>query len=279
MSEMLEHTFLHLPSLGPVGERKLWTQGVLSWADLAERGALLFSPGDWEDTCRRLDESRERLAAGDYRYFLDRLPRTEHWRVISPANLDRIAYLDIETTGMGYPPMARSTSITFYYRGQVLQEIDEARKYKLIREVMDECMLLSTFFGQGFDLPFLSAEYGFRFEVPHLDLCFWLKRHGFKGGLKKVQTRFPEIPRRESEGMDGSDAVKLWRMHERGVPGALETLLTYNAEDTVVLEPLLINAFNLEVAALQRQIGPAALEVPLLSVRNPPQLSTRVRSL
>ena len=67
------------------------------------------------------------------------------------------------------------------------------------------------------------------------------------GGLKKVQKLFADIPERLSLDINGFDAVRLWGMHRKGVEGALETLLTYNAEDTVVLEPLLVKAFNLEV--------------------------------
>lgn len=271
--ELLENTFLHLPGIGPVGERKLWAQGVQRWDDLAERGPILFSPADWSTLARAIDESREKLAAGDYRYFLERFPRDEHWRVISERTLDRIAYLDIETTGMGYPPQSQSTSITFYYQGQVLQAHDSTEKYKLIRHILDDSLMLSTFFGQGFDLPFLSQEYGFNFVGPHLDLCFWLKRHGFKGGLKKVQTLFPEIPSRASAGMDGMDAVRLWRRHQRGEAGALESLLHYNAEDTIVLEALLVIAFNLELKRLP-ELGLSPFSP--LAARPYPELKTRI---
>ena len=74
-----------------------------------------------------------------------------------------------------------------------------------------------------------------------------LRRLGYSGGLKKVQKRFADIPLRDSMDIDGYDAVRLWRMHRKGVQSALETLLTYNAEDTVVLEPLLIHALNQEI--------------------------------
>jgi len=64
--------------------------------------------------------------------------------------------------------------------------------------------------------------------------------------------------------------VRLWRLHERGLAGALETLLTYNAEDTVVLEALLTKAYNLEIARYP-ELGTLA-EIPM---RELPELSTR----
>jgi uncharacterized protein YprB with RNaseH-like and TPR domain len=108
--------------------------------------------------------------------------------------------------------------------------------------------MIVTFFGAAFDVPFLTAEFGVPFDKPHLDLCFWLRRLGCKGGLKRIQKQFPSIPLRTSMDIDGYDAVRLWRLHTKGVPGALETLLAYNAEDTVVLEPLLVEAWRLELA-------------------------------
>jgi uncharacterized protein len=184
-----------------------------------------------------------------------------------------IAYLDIETTGTGHPPLCESTTITFYFKGQVLQEHDHAKKKALIKKVLDECSMVCTFFGEAFDVPFLEKEYGILFKKPHVDLCFWLKRLGYKGGLKKVQKLFKEIPERLSLDIDGFDAVRLWKLHKRGVDGALETLLTYNAEDTVVLEPLLVIAYNLEVEK-NAQSAPTRLEK--LPMRSLPELTTKV---
>jgi len=42
--------------------------------------------------------------------------------------------------------------------------------------------------------------------------------------------------------VDGLDAVRLWREHQRGAHGALETLLAYNAADVLSLELLCLHA-------------------------------------
>ena len=40
---------------------------------------------------------------------------------------------------------------------------------------------------------------------------------------------------RDQPDISGEDAVRLWRDHERGVDGALETLVEYNREDAINL--------------------------------------------
>ena len=49
--------------------------------------------------------------------------------------------------------------------------------------------LLVTFFGSGFDLPVLRHAFPqVRFDVLHIDLCYSLKRLGYSGGLKRVES-------------------------------------------------------------------------------------------
>lgn len=267
---MLERTFVHLPGVGPAAEKKLWQRGVATWDELRAAAPKIYKqPVRLESVLRSLDLSDEARAAGDLRFFYTTLPRPELWRLV-PGNLGDAAFLDIESTGNGYPPVAESTAICVYYRGELHVEHDPARKRRLVERLQDERPLIVTFFGESFDLPFLRREFDLPLDNAHLDLCHWLKRLGFKGGLKRVQKEFPDIPQRESMDLDGYDAVRLWRLHLRGVPGALETLMTYNAEDTVVLEALAINAYNLECAR-----RPELALTPLPS-KAPPRIPTVV---
>jgi uncharacterized protein YprB with RNaseH-like and TPR domain len=243
---ILRQSFVQIPGVGLGTERKLRSQGLGDWNDLRAAAAGLFKPEKRAQVLQALDDSERALGRRDLRWFYEALPRDQLWRLV-PGNLDDVAYLDIETTGTGMPPLADSTVICFYFRGEVRQAHEPRAKRELVTEVLAECRLLCTFFGEAFDVPFLQRELGLEFRRAHLDLCHWLRRLGFKGGLKRVQKLFPSIPARLSQDIDGYDAVRLWRMHERGVEGALETLYTYNAEDTVVLHPLLVECFNLEV--------------------------------
>ena len=70
--------------------------------------------------------------------------------------------------------------------------------------------------------------------------------------------------------IDGFDAVRLWHMHEWGIENALETLLTYNAEDTVVLEQLVFTGLNLE-AENKAHLRLETYQLPL-----PPPIPTRI---
>jgi uncharacterized protein YprB with RNaseH-like and TPR domain len=53
------------------------------------------------------------------------------------------------------------------------------------------------------------------------------------GGLKEIERDLGLD--RDRPDLSGRDAVRLWRDHERGRDGALDTLIEYNREDTVNL--------------------------------------------
>src|SRR5579885_2223975 len=245
---MLQRSFVHIPGIGQATEQKLWQRGIRSWETLHQSATEVFKLTRADAVRRALDESLSAYARRDLAYFSSSLPRDQLWRLLPEVSLDEIAFLDIETTGLGFPPASHSTTISFYLGGQVYQEYEPGPKLELIRDVLSRCSMIATFFGQAFDVPFLEREFGIPFNKPHLDLCFWLRRLGCTGGLKRVQKLFPSIPTRTSLDIDGYDAVRLWRLHVKGVPGALETLLAYNAEDTVVLKALLVEAWRLELA-------------------------------
>jgi uncharacterized protein YprB with RNaseH-like and TPR domain len=62
------------------------------------------------------------------------------------------------------------------------------------------------------------------------------KKIGLSGGLKQVEKDIGI--ERDRPDISGRDAVRLWREHESGRDGALETLISYNREDTVNLRTL-----------------------------------------
>lgn len=266
---MLNRSFVHLEGIGLSTEKKLWSMGVASWDALSDFAPSYFE-GDRLMTVKRgLEATYQAWEKKDLYYFYQGLPRPELWRLV-PEFLEEIAYLDIETNGLKLPPVSQSTTVTFCFQGQLYQEHDPRLKKKLIEKMDAESSLFCSFFGEVFDVPFLRKEFGLPLRKAHLDLCFWLKRLGFFGGLKKIEKEFPEVRRRESFDIEGLDAVRLWQLHLKGVPGALETLLTYNAEDTVVLETLLVKAYNLEVEKRPQ------LNLPLLDFRKPIAISTKV---
>jgi len=242
---MLNHSFLHLPGIGETTEKRLWDQGVRSWDDLESSLGDVFGAKKAATVAAGLEESRAAFESGEFRYFAERMKGAHMWRLI-PECQDSIAYLDIETTGLGFPPESHSTTIAVLWKGELFVEHEPSRKQALLERLEAEAKMVVTFNGLCFDLPFLRNETGLELRMPHVDLCVWFRRHDIRGGLKAIQRAFPEVHQRSSMDIDGFDAVRLWRMHKRGVPRALETLMTYNAEDSLVLQPLLRIAYERE---------------------------------
>lgn len=96
---MLSSSFLHIPGIGPVTERRIWERGVHSWRDfLGDPARARLSPRATERVAVAVNLSLDRLQEEDHRFFAASLPRREHWRAY-PEFSHRVAYLDIETTG------------------------------------------------------------------------------------------------------------------------------------------------------------------------------------
>jgi hypothetical protein len=131
-----------------------------------------------------------------------------------------------------------------FVRGKNLHQFSsEIRRYALI----------ITYNGRRFDLPFIQAEMGTVMEgLAHLDIMYPLRRLGYRGGLKGVEQQTGLARPSELQGLNGWDAVRLWHLYQEGHPGALTTLVRYNAEDVAGLLPLATLAYNM-----------LALELPL----------------
>ena len=112
---MLQHTFCHIPTIGPKTEARLWAAGILTWEDLLAADSLPVPPKAAAKLalCKEhLRLSQERLAEGDAGFFARSLPPGEMWRLF-PQFRTRTAYLDIETTGL-QPPRDHITTIALY---------------------------------------------------------------------------------------------------------------------------------------------------------------------
>jgi uncharacterized protein YprB with RNaseH-like and TPR domain len=277
--QLLRRTFVHLKGVGARSERHLWKLGITDWEQLLRQAPQLFKAKRLDDVRRSLELSLEAWQRNDLYYFDRVLPGQERWRLI-PGGFPDIAYFDIEAANGGMPPATESTAIAFFFRGELHQEFEYSRKRDLLNWIMDEAALFCTYNGAAYDLPFLSAEFGMKLEKAHIDLCPWLRRQGFQGGLKAIQRTTSHLHQRSSMDLDGYDAVRLWRMYEEALPGALETLLTYNAEDVLILEPLLVDAYNREVE-LHPELNLQKLQsapIPPLKTRMDPRIYELLRS-
>ncbi|MFH1351560.1 MAG: ribonuclease H-like domain-containing protein [Pseudomonadota bacterium] len=58
-------------------------------------------------------------------------------------------------------------------------------------------------------------------------------------GLKSIEKQFGLVRRPEIQGMNGYDAVMLWKAYQWGDQDSLDRLIMYNTADIVNLKPLM----------------------------------------
>jgi uncharacterized protein YprB with RNaseH-like and TPR domain len=240
---LLESTYLHAQGVGRTTELRLWQAGAQDW------DAYLAVPdAAWPLTRAQralltptVVESKARLEEEDFRWFAERLLVGEHWRAV-PAFGHRLAFVDIETNG-GMGPEA--LTVVGVYDGWRMRQYVRGHNLEAFPEALEESALLVTFFGTGFDLPLLRRAFPqMEFPQMHVDLCFLLKRLGYRGGLKSIEPRFGIQRAPGTAGLSGWDAVRLWREYRSGRQASLDTLLAYNAEDVRNMAVLLAEGYR-----------------------------------
>ncbi len=241
---MITNTFCHIPGIGTKTERTLWNNGLLSWNHLTEETTARIPPARRSMLERYCRESTANLAARNTAYFAERLSPKETWRLY-PDFENWIAYLDIETTGLGADLDCITTIAVYdgsetytFVQGQNMDEFaDCINRYKVI----------VTFNGKTFDLPFIRRHMGIPMNHAHIDLRYVLCSLGFKGGLKKCE-KLLGIDRKELTDVDGYFAVLLWQEYlKTGRKETLETLLAYNVADVVNLAAILPITYNMKI--------------------------------
>ncbi len=261
---MLTNTFCHLPGISARSESYLWDFGIRSWDELLRHAAPPLSAGRLRTVREQLPLAQSRLAAGDPRWFTDRLSSKEHWRLF-PEFRERTAYLDIESTGLDRELDAITTIAL--YDGRRIRTYVQGENLEAFAVDIREYDLLVTYNGKCFDLPFIESAMNIRLPQAHIDLRYLLHSLGYRGGLKGCERQLG-LGRGDLDGVDGFFAVLLWRDYRRsGRRAALETLLAYNIEDVVNLEALMVLAYNRKLeetpfAASHRLSLPARPVIP-----------------
>ena len=232
----IENSFIPVEGVGESTERRLWTEGVTTWE--------AFDPavgvrGVGETTADRIEsfiaEALTHLDDGDSAYFDRTFPSGERWRLYENFRAET-CFFDIETTGLD-ERRDRVTTVSFHQDGETTTLVaGENLTAASLREQFADASLLATFNGARFDVPFLETSFGIDVDTPHLDLMYPAKRVGLSGGLKPIEKRIG-IERNRPD-LSGRDAVRLWREYERGDEEALDTLVSYNREDTENLRTL-----------------------------------------
>ncbi|TLZ76097.1 MAG: exonuclease [Methanobacteriota archaeon] len=237
MARMLRETFVHVPGVGYRTEERLWRMGIRTWDDFSAAGRprrLSLKLG------RRIEDelarSSEALHRGRHRYFARGLSPRDHWRAWREFR-HAIAFLDIETTGLSIGRDA--ITVVGVFDGTRKRSFVQGDNLEDLPAAMARAKLLVTFNGARFDVPFLRKAFPrMALDQIHLDLLHPLRRLGFVGGLKAIESQVGILRSEETSGLAGFDAVRLWHAYDAGDDDALDLLLEYNMEDVVNLEPL-----------------------------------------
>jgi uncharacterized protein YprB with RNaseH-like and TPR domain len=147
------------------------------------------------------------------------------------------AYLDIETDWKKRITIIGVFRPGFGSRQWVAPQLSAAE----LREFLAGIDVLFTYNGARFDLPVIRDQLKIDLarEFVHQDLMYDCWAHCLFGGLKRVEQRLGI--HRDTEGVDGREAIVLWDRFQRGgEKDALELLLRYNREDVENLEGLAI---------------------------------------
>ncbi len=241
---MLQNTFIHIQSIGAITEQRLWESGLRDWDTFSDNISIPISTGRKYLLKEGIGESKRHLYQGNPVYFSKLLASNQSWRFF-PEYRDSMVYLDIETTGLDRYYHSITTialydgnEIKTYVHGQNLDDfIEEINKYKVI----------VTYNGKCFDVPFIENYFNIRLDHAQIDLRYVLYSLGYRGGLKRCERQLG-MDRGDLSDIDGFFAVLLWDDYQKtGDPKALETLLSYNIQDTINLENLMITAYNMKL--------------------------------
>jgi uncharacterized protein YprB with RNaseH-like and TPR domain len=191
----------------------------------------------------RIAEAREALERRDLRKLAEMIPPREHWRLY-PVFQDDAVYFDIETDGKD----AQAPTVVSLFDSRGLHVFIQGRNMDALPEAMAERRLWVTFNGSCFDVPVLRDYFGpARFPVPeaHIDLRFVTRRLGIGGGLKEIEGKIGAERPPHLKGVNGYDAVLLWRAYlRRGDVEALRYLVEYNLYDSFQLRTLMDFTYN-----------------------------------
>jgi uncharacterized protein YprB with RNaseH-like and TPR domain len=245
---VIRRTFQHVPGVGPWREKDLWARGIAHWEDFPAAGGGVGLSTKLDGKARaRLAEAEAALEARDLGALGRLFPAREHWRLFREF-ADEAVYFDIETDDTP----ARRPTVVALYDADGVQAFVQGRNLEALPAALAKRGLWVTFNGSCFDVPVLRDHFP---ELPepdlHLDLRFHFQRLGMGSGLKALEDRMGIGRPPHLRGVNGWDAVLMWREYEeRRSPGVLRRLVEYNLYDAFQLRSLMEKGYNLAIEAL-----------------------------
>ncbi|MDY6817840.1 MAG: ribonuclease H-like domain-containing protein [Halobacteriales archaeon] len=256
----LENSFIAVDGIGETTERRLWEAGITHW-EAFDGSAPGIGPTKADRVRSFIDTAQERLAARDAAFFEQRLPTASQWRLYGNFRAET-CFFDIETTGLD--PDRDEVTVVSFYDGTETTTLVSGRDLttESLQAALADVSLLVSFNGKQFDVPFLERNFALSIDRPHLDLMYPCRQLDLTGGLKSIEQELGID--RDRPDLSGRDAVRLWHAYEAGDHSALETLISYNREDTRNLESLLEYVTTARREQLLADISstPLAFETP-----------------
>ena len=235
---MIESTFQIAKGISAAKEKQIWKSGILTWDEFIDSDSVEGIKEKRKKSCDLLyEEAKDMLSKGDSCGLRDLLGK-EQWRPFGHFK-DDAAYLDIETDGLSRDALVTVVTVHRKDRTYTLThgiDLDPAT----LSRALAGAKVLVTFNGSCFDVPVLRNSFPtIDFDIPHFDLRFGCRKVGLTGGLKNIETVLGVNRDGDIKGVDGADAVRLWKAWDRkGDEEALRILTEYNRADTVNLEPI-----------------------------------------
>ena len=243
---MITNTFLHFKGIGKSKETDFWNESIYNWGDLMKKFSLVKKPSYKNIKKSDLQKSFKSLKTNDIKYFAERLPISQYWRLFREFKR-KCLYLDIETTGSNKFPNEITTIST--YDGKKIKYYVNGINLEEFKNNIFDYKLLITYNGRSFDIPFIERYFDINLDLHQIDLRYVFKSLDFKGGLKLIEKNLG-IDRQDLNDLNGFFAIHLWNEYScNNNKKALNTLIAYNIEDTINLETLMHIGYNLKVRA------------------------------
>lgn len=226
---MIRNTFIFLDKIGEAKEKQLWQQGVREWNDFLEKEITCVKKEKHE---AQIKEAKTRLFLDDAEYFAKILPQKYHWRLWEHYK-DEACFLDIETCGN-----LLTTIGMFNGTETKTMMFPNINKDALIKE-LEKYKIIVTYNGASFDIPFLEKYFGWKNQLPHIDLRGVCSKTGLTGGLKEIEKQLQIKRAKEVDGMTGMQAAALWEAYRKtGNKDYANLIVQYNEEDCINLKSI-----------------------------------------